>query len=122
MEEIILEGEQANYAFNPYDKANFLGSGGMGKVFVGKVSRINNNSLSEEELKVGDKVAIKVIHRELTNNRGVIKRAYRESLIRIRHPNLILMLDFVNLNNTFHIISKFIEGTTLSRMLRENEF
>ncbi len=119
MKEITLEGEQASYSFNPYDKSNFLGSGGMGKVFVGKVISIRNSGLSPEDLAVGDKVAIKVIHRELMNNDTVVKRAYSESLIRIRNENLILMLDFVNYNNTFHIISKFIEGKTLSKTLNE---
>ncbi len=119
MNEIILEGEQADYIFNPFDKANFIGSGGMGKVFVGNVHKINNTSLPPEELSIGDRVAIKVIHRELMNNASVLKRGYRESLIKVRNKHLILMLDFINLNNTHHIISKFIQGKTLSKILNE---
>ncbi|MEZ5009388.1 MAG: serine/threonine-protein kinase [Chitinophagales bacterium] len=121
MNDIVLTGNQANYIFNPYDRANFLGSGGMGKVFVGHVIHIHNKDLTNDELSVGDKVAIKVIHKELTRNKSVIKRAYKESLVSVRHNNLILMLDFVIENKIVHIISKFIEGETLSKVLNDRD-
>jgi serine/threonine-protein kinase len=103
MPDILLHGQRGTYAFNPYDRANFLGEGGMGRVFVGL------------DLTTRRRVAVKVIHRELTKNPQVVQRAAREASLRFEHPNLVRMLDFVEAGGIYHLISDFVEGETLDK-------
>jgi serine/threonine protein kinase len=102
---ILLEGMNGKYHFDPSDPKTLIGEGGMGRVFKG----IDTNT--------GKPVAIKVLYRELTNNSDFVERARREASIRIRHKNLVEMLDFVEKNGIYHDISEFLEGETLQKKI-----
>ena len=100
----ILYGKSGNqYVFDPTQAP--IGKGGMGVVFKG----YNPHS---HEL-----VAIKVMYRDLTQNASIIERAILESSVQIAHPNLIRMLDFVEQNGIYHIISEYLEGQTVRQRL-----
>jgi serine/threonine protein kinase len=60
-----------------------LGTGAMGRVFAAR------------HVKVGRRVAIKVMHDELAQNPMVVERFAREAMVaaRLRHPNLVSVLD-----------------------------
>lgn len=60
-----------------------LGNGAMGRVYAAR------------HVKVGRRVAIKVMHEELARNPMVVERFAREALVaaRLRHPNLVSVLD-----------------------------
>lgn len=99
---VTLTGANGSYLFNPLDPSTRLGAGGMGVVFKGT------------QVETERPVAIKVLYRDLTENISNIERLKRSSEIRIQHPNLIEMLDFVELNGIYHDISAFVEGQDLS--------
>lgn len=107
MATINLIGKHGKYQFDPANRKNFVGEGGMGRVFRGK----------QEE--TGREVAIKVLFREFTNNPKNIERFKIESTVKIKHQNLIEMIDFVEKDGIYHIISEFLEGMDLSEKLKK---
>lgn len=104
---ITLHGAFQSYTFNPQDAANCLGQGGMGVVFKGNTTEGNMP------------VAIKVLYKEITSNLSAVERERQSAGIRIDHRNLIKMLDFVEQNGIFHIVSQLVEGTTLHAWLQQ---
>lgn len=107
MSNIILHGAHGEYIFDPEDLNSFIGEGGMGRVFLGK------------EKNTCRKVAIKVLFRELTNNQNNIERFKMESTVKIRHKNLVEMIDFIESEGKYHIVSEYLEGITLEQKIRE---
>src|SRR4051794_22957539 len=63
-----------------------LGTGAMGRVYAAR------------HVKVGRRVAIKVMHAELAKNEAIVERFAREAMVaaRLRHPNLVSVLDVGN--------------------------
>lgn len=107
MASITLYGTNSNYTFDPANASNCIGEGGMGRVFIG------------EQLETNRKVAIKVLFKEFTNQQSNIERFKIESTVKIKHQNLIEMIDFVEDNGRFHIISEFLEGEVLSDKIEQ---
>ncbi len=107
MADIILQGANASYRFDPEDLNTIIGKGGMGVVFKG--FSIEKNI----------PVAIKVLYREITSNLSNVERERQSAGIQIHHPNIVRMLDFVELNGIYHIISEFLVGKTLHNLIEE---
>jgi serine/threonine protein kinase len=105
--QITLQGTYGTYSFDPQDAGCRLGQGGMGIVFKG--NHTNNSG----------PVAIKVLYKEITANISAIERERQSAGIRINNRNLIRMLDFVEQNGIFHIVSELVEGKTLHAHLQE---
>ena len=104
---VTLQGANGKYLFDPHDGGSRLGQGGMGVVFKG-------NTESN-----GKQVAIKVLYKEITSNMSAIERERQSAGIRIDNRNLIKMIDFVEQNGIFHIVSELVEGRTLHGILQE---
>lgn len=104
---IILQGTHGQYVFNPQDESTRLGQGGMGVVFKGNTE---NNP---------DGVAIKVLYKEITAHVSAVERERQSAGIRITNKNLIRMLDFVEQNGIYHIVSELVDGKTLHTYLEE---
>ena len=111
MTTIILRGEKNTYSFNPKDATSFLGEGGMGRVFKGEGQIIVEGTTQIVE------VAVKVLYRDLTQNVGNIERLKRGAEIKIKHDNLIEMLDFVEDGGIYHDISVYEPGDDLRNQL-----
>ncbi|MDP4813475.1 MAG: serine/threonine-protein kinase [Saprospiraceae bacterium] len=105
MANVTLIGTNGTYIFDPENRESCLGEGGMGRVFKG------------EEKETGRKVAVKVLFKEFTSNENNIERFKIESTVKIRHKNLIEMIDFIEDGGKFHIISEYLEGEVLSDKL-----
>jgi eukaryotic-like serine/threonine-protein kinase len=91
-----------------YRILNKIGTGGMGAVY-----------LAEHPL-IGKKVALKVIHRELANNREVVQRFFQEAkaVTRIGNEHIIEIHDFgVTPEGDHFYIMEFLEGQTLAQLL-----
>ena len=108
MKNILLQGKNGSYTFNPRDPQSRIADGGMGVVYLG------------EQVETGQKVAIKVIYRELAQDERNIERARREAAINVKHPNLIRMLDFIEKDGIYHIISEYLEGQNLEEFIKQN--
>ncbi|MBP9088047.1 MAG: serine/threonine protein kinase, partial [Kofleriaceae bacterium] len=85
-----------------------IGCGGMGAVY-----------LAEHPL-IGKKVALKVIHRDLAQNREVIQRFFQEakSVNKIGHEHIVTVHDFGQSEAGDHFyIMEYIDGITLAKVL-----
>jgi eukaryotic-like serine/threonine-protein kinase len=95
-----------------YDIQAKIGEGGMGMVYLGVHPQI------------GKRVAIKVLHEELSSKADVVSRFFTEarSVNDINHPNIVDIVDFGDYTcdgTVFkYIIMEFLEGESLSSRIR----
>lgn len=90
-----------------------LGEGGMGKVYLG------------EHVLMRKRVAIKVLHKELTNLTDVVKRFEREAMAaaNIDHPNVAGATDFGKLQDgSVFLVLEYVQGTSLRAEIAEGSF
>jgi eukaryotic-like serine/threonine-protein kinase len=88
-----------------------IGTGGMGAVY-----------LAEHPL-IGKRVALKVIHRELANNRDVVSRFFQEAraVNKIGNEHIIEVHDFgVTADGDHFFIMEYLEGKTLASVLSQH--
>src|SRR5947207_5840873 len=92
-----------------YRLLGVIGSGGMGTVY------------KAEHLLMGRTVALKVIHRNLTDNPAAIERFPREvrAAARLSHPNIVTAYDADQASGLHFLVMEYVEGKTLDRVLAE---
>ncbi|MGZ3439911.1 MAG: serine/threonine protein kinase [Polyangia bacterium] len=87
-----------------------IGEGGMGVVYLAEHPRI------------GRKVAIKVLLRELSANAQAVTRFFNEARAssEIRNEHIVDVLDFGELaDGSSYLVLEYLDGRTLTEMLRE---
>jgi serine/threonine protein kinase len=87
-----------------------IGEGGMGAVYLAEHPRI------------GRKVAIKVLLRELSANPQAISRFFNEARAssEIHNEHIVDVLDFGELaNGQFYLVMEYLEGATLTEKMRQ---
>lgn len=106
---IRLAGENSEYVFSPDESSLLYDGGNHCRVFLGY------------DLHAERQVAVKVLFRSLTELPKNIERARREASIRMNHPNLLQMLDFVvdQEQEIYHLISEYVPGQTLRKRLAQ---
>ncbi|NTX11784.1 protein kinase [Myxococcus sp. CA056] len=84
-----------------------LGSGGMGEVYLG------------EQVSLGRKVAIKVLHHDLNAQPGMAERFKREArlLSAVEHPAVVHIVDFGESGDHACLVMEFVEGESLYDVL-----
>ncbi len=103
----------------PYRIDAELGSGGMGQVYAATVVG------RAPGLAVGDRVAIKLVHRHLLTADGFFRRFLREAEIgqSVRNANVVRTFDAdmqsVNGDQRHFLVMEFVDGQTLRDLLRE---
>jgi serine/threonine protein kinase len=98
----------AGQSIGNYRILSKIGTGGMGAVY-----------LAEHPL-IGKKVALKVIHRELSGNREVVQRFFQEAraVNQIGNEHIVEIHDFgVTPENDHFYIMEYLEGHTLAAVL-----
>ncbi|WP_374270892.1 protein kinase [Corallococcus sp. RDP092CA] len=85
-----------------------LGSGGMGEVYLG------------EQVSLGRKVAIKVLHHDLHAQAGMAERFKREArlLSAVEHPAVVRIVDFGQSGDAACLVMEFVEGQSLHDALQ----
>jgi len=89
-----------------------IGTGGMGAVY-----------LAEHPL-IGKKVALKVIHRELSGNKEVVQRFYQEAAAvnKIGNEHIVEIHDFGQTDDGDHFyIMEYLEGKTLAHVMTRDK-
>lgn len=95
---------------NKYKIIKQLGQGGMGIVWLALNERLNRL------------VAIKEIQRAGTKQDEIVLQNFRNEfdiLKHLNHPGLPMIFDVIDTNNTFLMIMTYIEGETLSQLLKK---
>jgi serine/threonine protein kinase len=85
-----------------------IGRGGMGEVY------------RAQQLKLGRKVALKVLRPDLAADDGFRRRFLRESMIAagIDHPNVIPIYDAGEVDGLLYIAMRYVDGFDLATLLR----
>ena len=111
-EEISAEGARSGDSIAHYHLHEMIGSGGMGEVYLA------------EDMKLGRKVAIKVLPDEFTADSDRLKRFQMEarSASALSHPNIITIYEIGESGNTHYIATEFVDGETLRQRLSEERF
>jgi eukaryotic-like serine/threonine-protein kinase len=109
----MAEGQQSADAASVGRYAIFdvIGSGGMASVHLGRLLGPGGFSRT---------VAIKRLHSEFAKDPDFVAMLLEEARLasRIRHPNVVSMLDVVHENEELFLVMDYIEGESLSRVLR----
>jgi serine/threonine protein kinase len=85
-----------------------IGSGGMGDVYLG------------EQVSLGRKVAIKVLHHDLHMQHGMLERFKREArlLSAVEHPAVVRIIDFGESGDSACLVMELVEGVSLFDLLQ----
>ncbi|MCL4804587.1 MAG: serine/threonine protein kinase [Anaerolineae bacterium] len=85
-----------------------IGSGGMSVVY------------RAQDLSLGRTVAVKVLHENLTDDEGFLRRFQQEahSVANLSHPNIVTVHDIGQDNNRHYIVMEFVDGRTLKQLVR----
>jgi eukaryotic-like serine/threonine-protein kinase len=100
------------YVVGEYRVGRVLGRGGMGVVYAGVQPVIEK------------RVAIKVLHADLSADPGLVRRFLDEAraVNRIRHPNIIDIFSFGQLaDSRQYFVMEYLEGRTLAERLQAGD-
>jgi PAS domain S-box-containing protein len=92
-----------------YRLGGVAGRGGMGIVY------------EAENLRIGRRCAVKVLHRELHADAKMRMRLFREvqATSRVRHPNVVEILDFGDDEKVgSYLVMEFLDGQSLAEVIR----
>ncbi len=86
-----------------------IASGGMADVFLG------------DDLKLGRKVAIKVLASNYASDKNFVTRFKSEAqiLARLNHPNIVQVYDWGEFNGSYFICIEYIEGESLKEIIEK---
>lgn len=91
-----------------YQLIAHLARGGMADVYQGHDRLLNR------------KVAVKVLHSQLSNDEAFVKRFRKEAqaAANLTHPNIVGIYDWGQLNTTYFIVMELVEGRSLREVLK----
>ena len=84
-----------------------LGAGGMGEVYLA------------EDLRLGRKVALKILSRSLVANQDRVRRFQQEArtISALNHPNILTVHDVGHVGDVYFIATEYVDGETLRARL-----
>src|SRR3954447_5759387 len=90
-----------------YRIVNRIGSGGMADVWCA------------EDLQLGRKVALKLLHRRFAEDADFVERFRREASAAagLQHPNVVAVYDRGEWDGTYYIAMEYLEGETLKDLI-----
>ncbi len=91
-----------------YELQRVLGKGGMATVWLG-----------EHRSGIGLRAAVKILHPHLAADDDLRQQLATEArtLARLRHANLVQLLDFVPAGESLALVTELVEGRTLCAIL-----
>jgi serine/threonine-protein kinase len=90
-----------------YKIVSRIGSGGMADVWCA------------EDLQLGRKVALKLLHRRFAEDQDFVERFRREASAAagLQHPNVVAVYDRGEWDGTYYIAMEYLEGETLKELI-----
>ena len=96
--------------FGHYEIIEQIGAGGMGKVYLA------------EDKKLDRKVAVKILNEKFSLDESNLNRFIREAKAAsaLNHPNILVIHEIGEAEDTHYIVSEFIKGKTLRDFLKQS--
>ena len=96
--------------FGGYKLTNLLGKGGMASVY---------RAVKAGPMGFAKEVAVKRIHKELTDNEELLKGLINEARLggQLKHPNIVEVYEFDKVGDTYYLAMEFVDGWTLDHVL-----
>ncbi|HSK74112.1 MAG TPA: protein kinase [Pyrinomonadaceae bacterium] len=110
----LIEGEakklERGTCFAHYEIIEQIGTGGMGEVYLARDKKLDR------------KVAIKILNEKFSREESNLNRFIREAKAAsaLNHPNILVIHEIGETEDTNYIVSEFIEGKTLREVLKES--
>lgn len=119
-----------------YSIEAILGQGSFGVTYKAKGFTIIKGALGEMTMELPHPIAIKEFFMRDINQRGVsgeVKgmaagslaynyalkfRKEAENLARMKHPNIVKVIDFIEANNTFYYVMEYVDGEDMNSYLK----
>jgi serine/threonine-protein kinase len=103
------ENLQSGRIFGHYEIIKQIGAGGMGEVYLA------------EDKKLDRKVAIKILNEKFAAHESNLQRFVQEAKAAsaLNHPNILVIHEIGESENSNYIVSEFIEGETLREYLQK---
>jgi eukaryotic-like serine/threonine-protein kinase len=103
----LLAGKHRGFVLGPYRILDQIGKGGMGTVYLGEHSTLKR------------RVAVKVLARELAENKTAVERFLREarSASSLTHQNIVRVHHVGQAAGTHYIAMEYVEGVTLEQVV-----
>jgi eukaryotic-like serine/threonine-protein kinase len=92
-----------------YEIVRRIGAGGMGEVFLAKDKKLDRN------------VAVKLLNDEFKKHESSLRRFVREARAAsaLNHPNILVIHEIGETENSHYIVSEYVEGETLRAVLQK---
>jgi serine/threonine protein kinase len=105
---LLLRGRGQELLLGSYVLLERIGEGGMGAVFKAR------------NWKLGQVVALKLMHKDRVANAEAVKRFQREvrAAAQLDHPNIVHALDADEVNGTHLLVMEFVAGADLSHIVK----
>lgn len=105
----VLAGRAAALRIDKYLLIDLIGQGGMGRVYLGRDTRLNR------------KIALKILSRDRMNNPRAVARFQREAQVgaQLQHENLVRIYDEGVSQGTRYLVMEYIEGKNVAQILAE---
>ncbi|MFM8319625.1 MAG: protein kinase domain-containing protein, partial [Chloroflexota bacterium] len=105
-------GSLTGAQLGPYQVLELVGRGGMAEVYKGRHARL------------GRTVAIKVLPARAAADEHTAQFAQRfereaRAVASLRHPNIVEVFDFGDVNGTYYMVMEFVSGADLGRRLHQ---
>jgi tRNA A-37 threonylcarbamoyl transferase component Bud32 len=102
-------GLPAGTRLGTYEIIELIGCGGMAEVYKGRHPRLDRT------------VAIKILSTNLAAEADFRQRFEREAqaIAALRHPNIVQVFDFGDVEGTYYMVMEFIDGIDLACYMRE---
>lgn len=105
----LMQGYGHELVLGTYKILERIGAGGMGQVFKARHTQLDKI------------VALKVIRKEHLEKPDAVHRFKREirAVSKLSHPNIVMALDADTAGDTHFYAMEYVEGTDLSRLVKE---
>jgi serine/threonine protein kinase len=105
----LFQGRGGDLLFNHFVLLERLGEGGMGQVFKAR------------NRKLGQIVALKIIHRDRQVGPESIRRFLREieTVSKLVHPNIVQAIDADEIGGAHFFVMEYVEGTDLAKLVKQ---
>lgn len=106
----IYRAKNIGKRFGHYEIRERIGAGGMGEVYLATDEKLDRE------------VAIKILNEKFACHESNLNRFMREAKAAsaLNHPNILVIHEIGEDENTHYIVSEYIKGKTLGEILREN--